>query len=413
MSSIIESARKIVKAYQAVSELDCGIIDLNDADAQQYFSPFCIQCYKVQVEQFGRAACQDMIPYACYQSERWGGKYEWLCPLGLTFINTMLSKGREKMGIVVGPFLMTDREEFLSEELPGFFDGKAVAGLKKLADTIPYVECGRVSSFADVLYMLTSYAMERDSIELRIMEQLATSDSEQFTYITDMKNEASNSYRYPIEAEKSLQNYIAQGNRPAAQKVLNEILGNVFFCSGGDFNVIKARTTELIVLLSRAAIEGGADVVQVFGLNYDYLRDIDSFKTLDELNTWLANVLIRFTNSVFDLGAVKHSDIILDIITYIRQNYMQKITLNDISSNVNFSVSYISRVFKDEMGISITGFINKVRVDNAKMLLLDKDIPLVEVAYLCGFEDQTYFNKVFKKQTGTSPGKYRDKRGNI
>ncbi len=212
---------------------------------------------------------------------------------------------------------------------------------------------------------------------------------------------------------KALQNYIAQGDRNAAQKALNEILGNVFFCSGGDFEVIKARTTELIVLLSRAAIEGGADVVQVFGLNYDFLKDIGGFKTMDELNAWLANVLIRFTNSVFDLKAVKHSDIILNIITYIRRNYMRKITLNDIADCVNFSISYISRIFKEEMGVSITSFVNRVRVDSAKMLLLQKEIPLVEVAYLCGFEDQTYFNKVFKRTAGTSPGKFRDKRGKL
>ncbi len=414
MNSVLESAQKIVKAFRAVSQLDCGIIDLNDAEAEQYFSPFCKLCFSEQEARFGRAACTDMIPFACYQSERWGGKYEWLCPAGLTFVNTTISKDRDqKLGVCAGPFLMTDLKEFISDELDGFFDGSVAPALRAEAKNIPYIEPGRVSSFADVLYMLASYAVERDSIELRIMEQLASSDNEQFTYITDMKNEASENYRYPIEAEKALQSYIAQGDRNSAQKVLNEILGNVFFCSGGNFEVIKARTIELIVLLSRAAIEGGADVVQVFGLNYDYLRDINEFQSMDELNSWLANVLIRFTNSVFDLEAVKHSDIILNIITYIRQNYMRKISLNAISANVSFSVSYISRVFKEEMGISITGFINKVRVDSAKMMLLNKDIPLIEVAYLCGFEDQTYFNKVFKKNTGVSPGKYRDKRGKI
>ena len=177
--------------------------------------------------------------------------------------------------------------------------------------------------------------------------------------------------------------------------------------------MIKARTTELIVLLSRAAIAGGADVVEVFGLNYDYLNDIHNCKTLDELNRWLSNVLIRFTSAVFDVRTMKHSDIIMKIIDYVRRNYMRKITLNDISNHVNFSVSYISRIFKDEMGSNLMQFVNKVRVDNAKLLLLNNDIPLIEVAYLCGFEDQTYFNKVFKKVTNISPGKFRDKRGQI
>ena len=413
MEGVLESAQKIVKAFSAVSNLCCGIIDMDDTHADAFFNPFCQACSKAQMEQNGRIICAQMIVFGCWQSERWGGKYEWLCPAGLTFINTVISKsGEKKLGVCAGPLLMTDEKEFQSEDLSRIFDGHVPPEVRDAAKDIPFVECARVSSFADVLYMLASYAMERDSIELRIMEQLASSESEQFYSITDMKEDASLS-QYPIESERSLQNFIAQGDRKSAQKVLNEILGNVFFTAGGDFEVIKARVTELVVLLSRAAIEGGADIVQVFGLNHDYLKDITRFKTMDELNNWLANVLIRFTNSVFDFKDVKHSDIILNIIAYIRQNYMRKISLNDISAAVNFSVSYISRVFKEEMGQSITHFINKVRVDNAKVLLLNKEIPLIEVAYLCGFEDQAYFNKVFKKNTGVSPGKYRDRRGMI
>lgn len=413
MSGLMESAEKIVKAFGAVSTLCCGIIDMDDTLTDAFFSPFCQVCSNAQMECNNRIICSQMIIFGCWQSERWGGKYEWLCPAGLTFINTVISKsGEKKLGICAGPLLMTDTKEFQNEDLSRIFDGNVPLEVKAESKKVPFIECSRVTSFADVLYMLASYAMERESIELRIMEQLAKSESEQFYSYTGVKDNTSLS-TYPIEAERSLQNFIAQGDRKSAQKVLNEILGNVLFTAGGDFEVIKARVTELVVLLSRAAIEGGADIVQVFGLNHDYLKDINRFKSMDELNNWLANVLIRFTNSVFDFKDVKHSDIILNIIAYIRQNYMRKVSLNDISAAVNFSVSYISRVFKEEMGQSITHFINKVRVDNAKVLLLNKEIPLIEVAYLCGFEDQAYFNKVFKKNTGVSPGKYRDRRGKI
>ena len=92
-------------------------------------------------------------------------------------------------------------------------------------------------------------------------------------------------------------------------------------------------------------------------------------------------------------------------------NYMKRITLNDISEHVAFSVSYLSRMFKEEKGINLTSYINEVRVRNAKLLLKGSDAPLSEVAYLTGFDDQSYFSKVFKKHTGVTPGKYREKRG--
>ena len=88
---------------------------------------------------------------------------------------------------------------------------------------------------------------------------------------------------------------------------------------------------------------------------------------------------------------------------------MNKISLNDISINTNVSVSYLSKIFKDETNYNISAFINKIRIENAKLFLLDRSIPLTEVAYLSGFEEQSYFSKVFKKVTGATPGKYREK----
>ena len=415
MEGLYSSAERLTEDFAAISGIECSIVNLAAANTTGTFyqQGFCAVCSRLQQELLGGLKCENINIYSCLQSERWGGKYECLCPAGLAFINTTISKDEEeKLGISAGPFIMTEPAEVL-DDLKSLFGNRATRDLLDEAKKLPVVECAKVSSYADVLFMLSSYMAERNSIEMRIMEQLAQNESEQFYQITDIKSIKSENYNYPIESEKMLQNYITQGDKTASQKALNEILGHIFFCSGGNFNIIRARTTELIVLLSRAAIAGGADVVEVFGLNYDYLNDIHNCKTLDELNKWLSNVLIRFTNAVFDVRTVKHSDIIMKIIEYVRRNYMKKITLNDISNHVNFSVSYISRIFKDEMGSNMMHFINKVRVDNAKLLLMNNDIPLIEVSYLCGFEDQTYFNKVFKKMANISPGRFRDKRGQI
>ena len=107
---------------------------------------------------------------------------------------------------------------------------------------------------------------------------------------------------------------------------------------------------------------------------------------------------------------------------YVKANYAQKITLDDIARHVFLSRSYLSSIFKEETGDSLFAYINKVRISKSKMLLLDsavnlvdvlrqKGIRLTDIAQLVGFEDQSYFTKVFKKATGISPKKYRDTRG--
>jgi YesN/AraC family two-component response regulator len=119
----------------------------------------------------------------------------------------------------------------------------------------------------------------------------------------------------------------------------------------------------------------------------------------------------RFTEQVFDLQDVKHVDAIYKSIEYIKRNYMKKVTLDEVAKNSSLSPTYFSRIFKKEMNYSFNNYLNRVRIEMSKKLLLDETIPLVDVSIIVGFEDQSYYSKVFKKITNISPGKYREKRG--
>ena len=189
------------------------------------------------------------------------------------------------------------------------------------------------------------------------------------------------------------------------------MLGHIFFSSGGDFETIRARILELIVLLSRAALEGGADVEQIFGLNYKYLNTIHNFNTVEELTYWLSKIMIRFTDCVFNLKDIKHVDVIYKAVGYIKQNYMKKITLEEVASHVYLSPSYFSKIFKDDMKCNFNTYVNHIRVERSKQLLRNDNINLVDVSNMVGYEDQSYFSKVFKKIVGVTPGKFRYTRG--
>ncbi len=119
----------------------------------------------------------------------------------------------------------------------------------------------------------------------------------------------------------------------------------------------------------------------------------------------------KFTEQVFDLQAVKHIDAIYKSIVYVKRNYMKKVTLEEVALNSSLSTTYFSRIFKKEMNCSFNNYLNRVRIEMSKKLLLNESISLIEVSIIVGFEDQSYYSKVFKKITGISPGKYREKRG--
>ena len=123
--------------------------------------------------------------------------------------------------------------------------------------------------------------------------------------------------------------------------------------------------------------------------------------------------MARFTDQVFNLTDVKHVDVIYRAVDHVRKNFDRRLTLEETASNVFLSPAYFSRIFKEETGDNFNLYVNRVRIEAAKKLLLNEKIPLVDISTMVGFEGQSYFSKVFKKMTGVTPGKFRESRGKI
>ena len=92
---------------------------------------------------------------------------------------------------------------------------------------------------------------------------------------------------------------------------------------------------------------------------------------------------------------------------YIENNYATALHLEDIAATVNLSPIYFHSIFSTALGQSPHEYLTKIRIEQAKKLLWDSSVPISDVAERCGFGSQQYFTKIFKKETGISPGKYR------
>ena len=418
----IETAKRIARDYKIATDIDCFIIDIdgNYLFSTNMDSGVCAFCRTFQLLSGRSDSCINAHLYGSYQAERFGGKYIYFCPIGFVhWASPILKEDMMKGALLGGPVLMKDRDEFFQEEFLQKSPAASPADitlLRKLLDDIPYRKPEEVSSLAEILFVLSTFVSGINAAEfVAEREQLAQQSniSEYIHHLKTMGNEEERSSEYPLDKERELLRLIALGDKTGSQKVLNEILGYVFFASGGKIDVVKARILELVVLLSRAAMEGGADAEQIFGLNYNYLNQIHKFRTVEDISFWLSRIMMRFTDLVFNLQDVKHVDVIYKAIDYIKRNYMKKISLRDVADHVLLSPSYFSKLFKDEMNCNFNNFLNQIRIERSKTVLLDNTVPLVDVAFLMGFEDQSYFTKVFKKITGTSPGKYRESRGKI
>lgn len=411
-----EQAKRVADYYARATECGCTVIDnTGDTLCASRSCRFCGLLRPILNDQLN---CRQVHLWGGYQAERFGGKYIYFCPVSLVhWASPIVIDGIMQGALVGGPVLMIEPEEVLEEltRKHGIVDNldAVLAELRRVTRVTPE----RVTALSELMAISAEYlSYHGDSRFLVSAEALEQQSkiNEYIQYIKDIEEEQQNqSHRYPLEKERELLAMISQGDKQGSQRLLNEILGSVFFSSGRNLEVIKSRVLELVVLLSRAAVEGGAEVEQIFGLNLKYLRQIHTFRSVDDLAAWLSRIMLRFTDFVFDLREVKHADAIYRAVQYVQNHFAEKITLEAVANEVYLSPAYFSKVFKEEMEISFNSYLNRYRIDKSREILRNTSIALVDVSAMVGYEDQSYFSKVFKKITGVTPGRYRESRGRI
>jgi AraC-like DNA-binding protein len=84
--------------------------------------------------------------------------------------------------------------------------------------------------------------------------------------------------------------------------------------------------------------------------------------------------------------------------------------LDDAAEEVGLSKYYLSRFLKEQTGLGFHEHLSRVRLSRAKQYLAESDMPVIDIAYLCGFRSLTTFNRIFKKYSGSSPSAYRNRK---
>jgi two-component system response regulator YesN len=98
---------------------------------------------------------------------------------------------------------------------------------------------------------------------------------------------------------------------------------------------------------------------------------------------------------------------VLNALKYINDNITSPITLTDVSSAIHISKGHTTRIFKKEMGMTVSQYINKQKIILAKDMLTSKELSIQDIAHLIGYENYGYFNKIFTSHFGMSPVKMK------
>lgn len=149
---------------------------------------------------------------------------------------------------------------------------------------------------------------------------------------------------------------------------------------------------------------------KVFGYLTDaYYGILNERKTLCNgyMMVILAIILESINSSGLNLNVAQSR--ITEVLNYIHNSYRETIDLNECANICYLSRDRFNHVFKQYTGLSPKEYHKKIRIDNAKQMLLDADIKISECADALGYKDTNYFCRIFKKEVGMSPTDYRVK----
>lgn len=226
------------------------------------------------------------------------------------------------------------------------------------------------------------------------------------------KSEESLSHR-PLEEEYSFYQAVSSGDIDFVEKNCRE---NTFtnpegmgILSTNPLTNIKYHFVVTVAMITRRCVEAGMELEQAFRLSDFFILKMDACTSIDAISKLHTQMVLDYTRKML---LVKKNNFlpkpIVLCMDYVYSNINRRITVDDLAKHADLSPSYLSRLFKKELNISISDYICDMKIEKAQHLLRYSDYSLIDIANYLAFSSQSHFIQTFKKLTGVTPKKYRD-----
>ncbi len=231
-------------------------------------------------------------------------------------------------------------------------------------------------------------------------------------YETGKKND--NAYRFSnlekrYKNEEIMMEKIAAGDKSGAEEAFIKV--NRVGLDIRSSDSVRSKQYYLTVfntLCRKAAQKGGVHPYYLDEMSRRISVKILKTYSLDGLDRISDEMIQDYCNLVRKYSVRGNSPIVSRAVNYINANLDdQKLSLASAAEALKVSRSYLSARFKDEMHQTMTDFIAKRRIENAQELLAGTQLPVQDIASICGIDDAAYFTRLFKMKTGLSPRQYR------
>ena len=318
-------------------------------------------------------------------------------------------------------------DEFNSGEC--FYDEKGI-----------FIAVAGIENTNSELYFMSSCHAIANRIHTNIMKHnnitVTIGTSSSFSNLKDIKtkyNEALNIAKYRVFLGKgktilhNVKSVKAVGLNPVIlDKLLNEIrtslekgeiektkslIKNIYndeIKGFAQYNHLKYVNSQMFGIIVEFCSKNNISYSKIFSCEYLPMEKLDEFETVQEMSDWFNNIMeIIVSSNITKLSPI-YSKHVSNSIKYIKDNYSKKLGLSQISQELDINKAYFCRIFKQETGENLTDYINKIRIEKAKQLMMSTNDKMYEIAEKVGFTNIQHFNSSFKKVTDQNPLKFKN-----
>jgi len=356
--------------------------------------------------------CLSLYLKAAENAKNLGEAYIFSCHAELNHIAfPLLNQGELLASIIVGPFLMDTPDSTL---ISGIVDkhslnASTVLGLYDCLSDFRIIEPAKANDLKHLMENLFSPLLSSErALLIQTQEKMLQQARVNETIQMYKKQNVSPDNRIFYSKENELLTKMRTGNTEAVKTLITKLIAHLMIKEGNNIEKVRIYAIETATLLSRTALDCGARSDNVYELSSCFLTRIISENNLDTLCYLLSEAAETYMKLMFTENESGNPHI-RQALRYIADNYNQPITLESVSREIGLSPNHFSTLFRKNVGVSFREYLNHIRVEESKRLLLSTDYNMTDIAVAMGFNDQSYYCKVFKQFEGLPPGQYRNK----
>lgn len=213
-----------------------------------------------------------------------------------------------------------------------------------------------------------------------------------------------------ISLENQMLSYVTSGDQERLIQLFSDVsIGQAGIMADNYLRQLKDTFITAATLVSRASIRGGMPAEEALSLSDAYIQRCEKHISPDAILNLQYHMVLDFASQVAHIRIpASRNPVVCGAVKYVNEHICEKISVREIAEALFLNYHYLSSCFKKETGLSLSSYIQQQKVRRAQKYLAETSFSILEISTFLGFSSQGYFQNIFKKFVGKTPGEYRE-----